>query len=788
MATQQQQMVKVEHLEKQFTAVCAEKGRLCQEGQRHVEAGDRLSKLQALLQRHEQLSIEQDRIYKNLNVHVLSPNTLAAINNQYQQSEQQNEHAYKMILDYVSKPVQVKPPTDSVTTGQQPGSSGYITQSPGIVAPHERQTHTGTDAHQEGAHGGTPTTGKDELGDTFTTTKNDITGSEVSKSSSARRRREIEHKQQELQRQEEEELRIRNIEHNLELARIKENNRRQQAELRLEQLRLEEDDDDLGRRSPFEDTEKVPSWLDSQQHKNDMHIGFSCPVDRRPVTGDAYTPKNFVYSSDQINEPLRKDPAYTYNNNRGKNANVLGGHEHGAAPAGAPIRTSTPVAEVDLRHNNENLGHNVNSYSNNISKSLPKWKLAVFSGDVIEWPEWQGMFLATVDAANISHAEKMSHLKTLLGGKAKQTISGMGYAGDMYPIAWQALTRKFGQPHLIVSSQLARLNKIAVLRNYDSQAIIEFGVLVNQLVNVLTAQGYLSDLRSAANLKTVVNKLPPDIKNKWYTHLTTVLVAVRQPGLVEFNEFLTIQVEVHERLLSSNPNVVPPNFNNNKKYGSSFAATSNPPSYNKDYVSKSFKCPMNCETDHKIVFCTKFKALKVPDRYNKVKELRLCFNCLNGGHSIKNCRQNKICNVDGCQRRHHALIHQTPSEAPKTTTSNLTTENRGGLLQVLPVRIHGPTKWRDTYAILDTGSTNSWISQELVTDLKIIGEDTQLSVNGINGIQQIESSTVNLKVGTTSPNFQAQEINAYVHPKLQVGIERVDIDYLKAKYEHLKPV
>ena len=66
------------------------------------------------------------------------------------------------------------------------------------------------------------------------------------------------------------------------------------------------------------------------------------------------------------------------------------------------------------------------------SSQLPKLKLSSFDGNPLEWPEWSNMFKATVHYRDISDSQKMSHLKTLLTGKAKSAISGMGYSGEFY--------------------------------------------------------------------------------------------------------------------------------------------------------------------------------------------------------------------------------------------------------------------------------------------------------------------------------------------------------------------
>ncbi len=60
--------------------------------------------------------------------------------------------------------------------------------------------------------------------------------------------------------------------------------------------------------------------------------------------------------------------------------------------------------------------------------NLPKLKLREYSGDPLEWPEWVGLFqLTVVHAVNITDKMKMQHLKTLVTGKSKEAIAGLGF-------------------------------------------------------------------------------------------------------------------------------------------------------------------------------------------------------------------------------------------------------------------------------------------------------------------------------------------------------------------------
>jgi hypothetical protein len=55
--------------------------------------------------------------------------------------------------------------------------------------------------------------------------------------------------------------------------------------------------------------------------------------------------------------------------------------------------------------------------------------------------------------------------------------------------------------------------------------------------------------------------------------------------------------------------------------------------------------------------CEAFKALSVKERYNSVKENKLCLRCLSSGHMAKECKVKWVCDVNKCGRRHHRLLH-----------------------------------------------------------------------------------------------------------------------------------
>ena len=132
------------------------------------------------------------------------------------------------------------------------------------------------------------------------------------------------------------------------------------------------------------------------------------------------------------------------------------------------------------------------------------------------------MFKATVIHRDIPDSEKMGHLKTLLTGKAKSAISGMGYSGEFYAQASELLGRKFGRPYLIVDAQLNILRKQQPIRMHNSTAIINYSITISNLVNVLKQYNYEGDLRSSSTLQVAIEKLPPNLKKSGSSSLTSV--------------------------------------------------------------------------------------------------------------------------------------------------------------------------------------------------------------------------------------------------------------------------
>ena len=474
-----------------------------------------------------------------------------------------------------------------------------------------------------------------------------------------------------------------------------------------------------------------------------------------------------------------------------------------------PPSTLTPVAVQDLAQ----------LLTAAKKDHLPEWKLEQYSGDPLQWHEWIGQFRSAIDSAPLSNDVKLTYLKTLVTGKAKAAIVEFAYCGTMYQDALKTLERKFGQPQAVVSAYLDKLNSFPPLKMHNSENVIAFSATISAMVGVFRSLKYEHDLSSAALLGQAVQKLPPNMREAWSMH--TVKKDWSRPTLLDFNEWLKDKAEAHERMKISTTkpksDESAQSVTRTKTGTKVFAATSSSAS-SKESRTKPNQVQLNCNVckdNHPLWRCRVFLDKTPTDRAKIVAENKLCFSCLKGNHSFRQCPQPRKCNKDGCNSSHNTLLHGAervfqPKTTPKSssnqatgsrnlkTTVNKAGESSGvcsvtdvkGLLQITEVEVHTSTTSAKVLALCDSACSHSWISEDLATKLNVKGLPTKLTVHGINSQQVVDTQIVELKLtpvhsGGSCSTF---DVKPYVRKNLHVGNDVIDVDQLKQQYPHLEPV
>ena len=468
-----------------------------------------------------------------------------------------------------------------------------------------------------------------------------------------------------------------------------------------------------------------------------------------------------------------------------------------------PTPGNSPGADVERPLSTREL---VNIIMHSRKDHLPEWKLTQFDGNPLNWHEWFGQFLSTVDSAILSDDEKLTYLKTLVVGKAKSAIAEYSYSGVLYKEALATLQRKFGQPHAVVGAHLDKLSNFPPLKMHNSENVIGFSSAISGLVAVFKSLSFNDDLKSVNLLNQAVSKLPPNLKEAW--SMQTVRRQWHRPTLLDFNEWLKEKAEGHERLKTINSKVKSEEPVKQKVGTKVFA--SNTKVSDKTKEKPKFPPCSECKGQHALWNCAVFKEKNATQRAKHVAEQKLCFACLQSNHSFRNCSKARKCPKPDCESTHNVLLHGAEKIFPpkdtksspasgNANTKHVSTyaavgdihsqESTKGLLPVASLAVSSDATITNALALCDSASTHSWVSADLVKRLHLVGTPVNLTINGFNSTSVMKTHQVNFQVSAETNNSEFSfSFRAYVKDHIRIGSDSISIPELQEKYPQLAPI
>ena len=161
--------------------------------------------------------------------------------------------------------------------------------------------------------------------------------------------------------------------------------------------------------------------------------------------------------------------------------------------------------------------------------------------------------------------------------------------------------------------------------------------------------------------------------------------------------------------------------------------------------------------------------MSVNDRYAAVRKQYLCNGGLGKRHAISDCKVN-VCGIHRCIKK------------PKQLTINQSNEVTS-FLQIVPVSIQSGGNKLNTYAFLDSGSTVSFIDQNVQEKIRDQGTDVTFNIAGIHGTKDLKTEKVPFKI--KGLHSKVHSIEAFAHPSLSLGITNYNYNKLKQSFNHL---
>ncbi len=164
----------------------------------------------------------------------------------------------------------------------------------------------------------------------------------------------------------------------------------------------------------------------------------------------------------------------------------------------------------------------------------------------------------------------------------------------------------------------------------------------------------------------------------------------------------------------------------------------------------SSNCVICKSEKHPLYMCPKFKSLNHEHKTSTLKSNSLCMNCMRPGHFVKNCKSLHRCRV--CQKPHHTLLHfdektkgtdtlasvaklNSPAPGALIASSHAATGIKSNmLLMTCCVQVEAPDgSTMEARAILDSGSSASFISERLAQSLSLSRSNQSTRISGVAG-------------------------------------------------------
>ena len=459
--------------------------------------------------------------------------------------------------------------------------------------------------------------------------------------------------------------------------------------------------------------------------------------------------------------------------------------------------------------------------------TLSKMNIEPYTGDPLQWSDWRSRFDFMIGNTPLSNSQKIAYLQGLVTGKAKDAILHFHCNGQFYNDALQELERKFGKATTIVNAYIQQLLDHQPATKGHPESYINYTTFIKGMIRNLQHLGHTADLESTTNLRHAIKKLPTSDLIRWQQYI--VNRRIDRPNLITFCDWLKPIAEAYE-LLEDNDN----------QQLHTLQTFTTQTSNSKGSTSQSSTCPLG-DGQHQIFKCPIFIAQSPEERQMTTRNSGLCFNCLNKDHRIANCPSKKNCQYTNCNKRHNTLLHrdfqvagnsshlsgsrrfrtvnrnQPPEESNKgpsysensasvhltqeestnnclqrnTDAENYRTETHrpAATLQILPINLHNQHRSTAVYALLDSGSTSSFLTKNIAEKLKLTPKTTTtLKIKGFNATQTMNSTVVDLQLSDIEDRETHNWRNVYIVDNDQLPTVKEHPKQIADKYGHLKDI
>ena len=438
-------------------------------------------------------------------------------------------------------------------------------------------------------------------------------------------------------------------------------------------------------------------------------------------------------------------------------------------------------------------------------KHLKRVGIPVFSGDKRTYENWKAAFTACIDQSPMTPEYKLLQLRQYLSGPALQIIESLGHTAAAYEVAKDRLDRKYGGKRRQVALCLEELQHFRPIRDGQASDLERFADLLDIAVINLKEAGRQDELGNGSLYTKLQRKMTQSLLTHYHrwiyeNHRVESVVTLRE-WVIQEAEFQTIANEVVHGLSGKHTETKKYHDKSRTYFGNDRSSS-----------SRQNVCKV-CSNQHGGVWrCNRFKNMSITQRWESAKHFGYCYCCLGDDHRAQTCRRQRVCGIDGCQKTHHQLLHgiirpsqdiqstrtvdqqqhitSPPVEGQQAQTSMAARSSNCHTvaLRTVPVILKHGNKRITVNALLDDGSTKTYINADVAAELGLQGQPQKMTVNVLNGqIKTFETMPVEFGLESLTGEVNMR-ISAFTTNKVTGDMRVINWRKESTKWAHLNRV
>jgi hypothetical protein len=468
---------------------------------------------------------------------------------------------------------------------------------------------------------------------------------------------------------------------------------------------------------------------------------------------------------------------------------------------------------------------------------LPQTAAVTFDGDCLKYYAFIKSFDNLIAKSHLDDAAKLNRLCQCCIKDAKRVVETCLLIENPtvgFQRARNLLADRYGNPYKISQSWISKIMDFKPIKAGENSKIQEYADELTMCYDTLVGLNQINEISQQNTLLHIVQKLPYFLQGRFRSKVATWQVNRGNPTILDVVEF------VREAAREANHavyGVLAPGYSKeytpassvrshatiteNKSKGKGYQKSTKPTDLTSEFVDNRYvphggrnekvlpPCVMCNAPDHGIFKCTKWKDLRVDDRWTVVKEKKLCYSCLKPNHTSQNCKNAVVCGIDNCTKLHARFLHRRDIAKPKSETSTSSpmaneetqvksvqsahigagVSDEKVVLPIVAVIVTNPESGASiqTYALLDGGADSTFCTNQLADKLRASGPSRLLTLHTMEKTTTKPTTYVSLHVAPAdNPDASIKLRNVYVRQTLPMDLSNRATQQEIKQLNHLK--